>query len=671
MNRLFVLAGTMLVVLLTVTRAQAQNDQYYQIYSKIEQADSLNSAGELHDALSEYKAAQSALEHFKEIYPGWNTNVVSYRLHYIAAKVAALSKKVPVQSGAASKRAHAPHVAPAKSFQPSATNTLKEQLNVLQRQVQRLRADNADLESKLKEALSAQPAAVDPRELAKARAEIRTLAKKNGLLEVSLSQQKQKSPEANESQNLAPLKQALAQAQQQAAAATQQAKTLAGERQALLQKLKARHPSSLGTSNLSSSPSALAQVNRKLTEQTQRIVRLAREKSSLQARVKTLESAATAAQALRAENAVLKQRLGKTNSAPGSSESAELAQQLADTRAKVAQLESDRTTWRLQKRVLEHRIQILSESTNAAPSATDSANGSQVKQLERTQAELRQKLAAAENELNTHPDQTEAASIRNLRKQLETLRVRLAVFEAQKVPYTKAELALLKAPHPALATAHSEPNRSSLTKIPAGASALAAEAQREFAAKHFAQAEAKYETILKQHPNNVYTLANLAAIELQRGRLGQAEDHVKKALSLAPDDAFSLLIQGQIEFRRKQYDQALRVLSRAAHLDPKNPVVENFLGLTLSEKGLREPAETALRKAILLDPHYGAAQNNLAVIYLTQKPPLVALARWHYQKALDAGFPPNPQLEKMLKQAEQPANTQKRGTGTKTSASNQ
>jgi Tfp pilus assembly protein PilF len=59
-------------------------------------------------------------------------------------------------------------------------------------------------------------------------------------------------------------------------------------------------------------------------------------------------------------------------------------------------------------------------------------------------------------------------------------------------------------------------------------------------------------------------------------------------------------------------------------------------------------AETALRKAIQIDPNYAAAQNNLAVIYLSQKPPLVQLARWHYQKALDAGQPRNPDLEKAL-----------------------
>ena len=53
--------------------------------------------------------------------------------------------------------------------------------------------------------------------------------------------------------------------------------------------------------------------------------------------------------------------------------------------------------------------------------------------------------------------------------------------------------------------------------------------------------------------------------------------------------------------------------SRAAKLDPQDAQIQNFLGLALSEKGLRGPAETALRKAIQLDPGYANAHNNLAV----------------------------------------------------------
>jgi Tfp pilus assembly protein PilF len=65
-----------------------------------------------------------------------------------------------------------------------------------------------------------------------------------------------------------------------------------------------------------------------------------------------------------------------------------------------------------------------------------------------------------------------------------------------------------------------------------------------------------------------------------------------------------------------------------------------------------------LRKAVQLDPNYGDAHNNLAVIYVSQEPPMAELARWHYQRALEAGQPRNPDLEKMLAAKGAPVNPQ-------------
>jgi hypothetical protein len=63
---------------------------------------------------------------------------------------------------------------------------VENQLKVLQAEVERLQADNRLLGAKLKEALSVQPAAVDPRELAKAEERIRALQKENALFKTQL-----------------------------------------------------------------------------------------------------------------------------------------------------------------------------------------------------------------------------------------------------------------------------------------------------------------------------------------------------------------------------------------------------------------------------------------------------------------------------------------------------
>jgi Flp pilus assembly protein TadD len=224
----------------------------------------------------------------------------------------------------------------------------------------------------------------------------------------------------------------------------------------------------------------------------------------------------------------------------------------------------------------------------------------------------------------------------------------LEVFEARRVPYTAEELALFNKPEPQLAAKDPapKPGKKSARDLPPGSTALIAEAQKYFSTKQFDKAEQNYLKVLSRDQTNVPTLANLAVIQMQLNRVGDAEKNIKQAVAIDPEDPYSLSVLGQIKFQQEKYDEALDALSRAAKIDPQNAQVQNLLGLTLSQKGLRGPAESALRKAIQIDPGYGDAHNNLAVIYLGQQPPLVELARWHYQKARAAGNAPNPFLEK-------------------------
>ena len=235
----------------------------------------------------------------------------------------------------------------------------------------------------------------------------------------------------------------------------------------------------------------------------------------------------------------------------------------------------------------------------------------------------------------------------NASGEVKTLRARLAVLEAPAVPYTAEELALLKAPAPTLVT-NMAARKKSPSGLPGGSAALVVQAEKYFSDGDYAKAEAVYREILQRDPNNAPALANLATIEMQQNKLADAETHITAALAQTPDDAYDLLTLGNLKFHQQKYDEALDALSSAAKLAPANPQIQNYLGVTLSEKGLRPQAEAALRKAIELDPNYAAAQNNLAVIYLSEKPPSPSMARLHYQKALGLGQPRNPDLEKKL-----------------------
>ncbi|MGH7953874.1 MAG: tetratricopeptide repeat protein, partial [Limisphaerales bacterium] len=320
---------------------------------------------------------------------------------------------------------------------------------------------------------------------------------------------------------------------------------------------------------------------------------------------------------------------------------------LENARKQIASLQSQVDVRVLENQALENRLrQLQSAPATAAPVSSHSDSAAKIRELTQERDDLLAKLSAANKEIYGAKKQSAAARIGNLTDQLNVLRARLVVDEAQAVPYTPDELALFKKSAPRLADPNAE--KKSIRDLPAGSSVLVAEAQNYFVAGQYDEAKDDYLKILRHDENNGLVLANLATIEMEQGKLADAEKHIKAALTQNPNDAYNLSTLGKIQFTQGDYDDALNALSRAAKLDPRNPEIENYLGVTLGHMGLRAQAETALRKALEIDPNYAPAHNNLAVIYINQQPPLADLARWHYQKAIADGQPRNPDLEKAL-----------------------
>jgi cytochrome c-type biogenesis protein CcmH/NrfG len=240
--------------------------------------------------------------------------------------------------------------------------------------------------------------------------------------------------------------------------------------------------------------------------------------------------------------------------------------------------------------------------------------------------------------------------------ELERLRARLAVLEAAAVPYTAEELAVLKssparvavppvAANPTAAQAHSIKDLSS------NALTVIRDAEMDVRAKHYEDAEKKYTQVLEEDGNNIYVLANLGTAQFAAGHLDDCEKTVSRALALDPNDPGSLYLLGMLRYRQEKLDDALDAFSRSASLNATNAGTQNYLGCVLADKGLRSQAETALRKALQLDPNYADAHFNLALVYAAETPPSMALARFEYGKALELGHEKNASLEKMLSDA--------------------
>lgn len=169
-----------------------------------------------------------------------------------------------------------------------------------------------------------------------------------------------------------------------------------------------------------------------------------------------------------------------------------------------------------------------------------------------------------------------------------------------------------------------------------------------FAKGDLESAKRDFLKVLELVPDNPATTINLGLVEYREKNYSEAERLLKRAVRATPDSGLGWLILGVIEYDQENLDAALASLAQAAVLEPKNAMVHHYLGVTVGKKGWYSGAEDEMRKAIELQPDYAEAHFNLAVFYLQRNPPAVELARRHYQKALDLGAAPDPDVEKSL-----------------------
>jgi tetratricopeptide (TPR) repeat protein len=657
----FLAALAVLIGAATFAAAESLDETYVRIYSLIQQGDQLLEAGRAEAAVAKLSEADERLKQFKKENPAWNEKVVAFRLRYVAERLQQARKGEIPAAPAVARPAAVVRPAPASVVIPTtpapppvitnpapATTDTRLLTAPLERQIRQLEAEKASLEAKLREALSAQPAALDPREMAKAQDQIRILQKENEILKVSFAQEKERAARAADP--------------------------------AMVEQIR----------------SALADSNRKLAEQADTILALRTENSLLKtqmqdnpdiARLRTENTTLTGEnQSLKQEVGTLKQELA-TLKPQLTAAAADLAKQMADARAQLSTQQKRIDDLTLERADLERRLRAVPAPVPAAPVVQAAKPATPTPAPTPNTTELEKRVGVLETELgesrklmlnaaaqlqqlqqekstlvsqvaeyalqaamakpaapNTKPSATTPAA--QPVPAVELLRARIASLEAKPVPYTAEELALFqvaRAAKPADA-----PGRVSTSVLPSGAATLVSQAQRAFNDRRLDEAERLYQQAIKLDTRNAYMLANLAATQLEQGRFSDAEANLQRALESAPDDAFALQLLGISKFRQNQYDDALNSLSRAAQLDPSNAETQNYLGVVFGQKGLRAPAETALRKAVQISPGYASAHHNLAVVYATAQPPAVELARYHYGKARAAGHPQNTDLERVL-----------------------
>jgi tetratricopeptide (TPR) repeat protein len=169
-----------------------------------------------------------------------------------------------------------------------------------------------------------------------------------------------------------------------------------------------------------------------------------------------------------------------------------------------------------------------------------------------------------------------------------------------------------------------------------------------FKMQRYDEAADKYQSIIEKYPDSLYAWSNLGVVRFQQGKLPEALKALQQAVKLSPTDAFSYSNLGIVYYQLGQFENAISALERALALDPNNAMSHNYLGCACSQKGWQEVAEKEFTKAIELNDSFGDAHFNLALIYATEKPPSLEMARRHYKRALELGIQPDPRLEKLL-----------------------
>ena len=127
------------------------------------------------------------------------------------------------------------------------------------------------------------------------------------------------------------------------------------------------------------------------------------------------------------------------------------------------------------------------------------------------------------------------------------------------------------------------------------------------------EAVTEFAAILQYAPNDVGAIVQLGLAEKANGDLEKAQCWLERALAL--DDGSPLVHQyiGEVLYNRGLNDQALAALRRSIELSPENADAHYLIGFVLGDLGSHEEARVATKRAIQLNPSLSRAQANLSL----------------------------------------------------------
>ncbi|MDC0065303.1 tetratricopeptide repeat protein [Verrucomicrobia bacterium] len=599
--------------LLFTAQAAGPDDSFIQAYTIIAQGDKLAKLGQKNSAIKKYRQARNDLAALQSGYPSWNAGVVSFRIKYVDQKLKSLGDEASETAAPSAK----PTV-----LDPAAA---RREIAVLKRKVEQLDNEINLKDAKLKEAFSAVPSPEETKQLATLEANLSGLRQENANLKSAIDKATDQLKTANTD---------LAKAKADA----QKAQTDLAKAQAETEKTNealAQAMAEAKTANAKANDRQAKRLEKQLADKQENLEQTEKELASLTTAHKALESELKSfkkgnrEQDLEAEVGSLEKQLAKSNS------------KLEEASSSLASAENSNDS-------LGDQLKALQKGTHE-------------KEFRNYISSLEKRLAKAERK-NTNPaskrkglsgifswrksGRAEEAQVAELQNRIDTLRSRLEILEAEKIPYTDEEKKLFAEPGTGDQPANTL--QAKVATLPEGGADDFKAGQAALVEAKYGEAEQKFLHVLKLDEENPLTLGNLALAQMEQGNYEGAEASLTRALKNEDEDAFSLSLIGTLRYRQKKFDEARDYLVKAVKLNPEDANAQHFLGSALNNLGQRKAAETALRKALQIKPGHAEAHHNLAVVYATQKPPFIALAKFHYDKAVAGGHEKNADLEKIL-----------------------
>ena len=397
--------------------------------------------------------------------------------------------------------------------------------------------------------------------------------------------------------------------------------------------------------------------------------------------VKDRDAASARSLGLQAELEEAKKKSGSAEMKRLIAENERLKQELTEAQKQVATLKSDAT--RKDKEIADLRGQLTGLQGQLAELRKESGTyqtqvAELTKQLKEMQAGMETKVATTP-ELTQENEMLRAIIMRQLREQRRQQAAKdLVITELQKMENSSNDLVKqveemksarmtltpdeeklfsdpvakeLLGPNGVQATLIASAKPDDGTKpmpAPGAAETLISQANEAYMNKDFEGSSKLYQDALRTEPKNVSALIGLGMARQRDNKHAEAEVALQKALAYDPTNEPAAFTLGVTYFKQERWKDAMSYFEKSLAKRPDNASGRHYLGIIATKLSLLERAEREFKTALAIDPAYGEAHFNLAVLYVTWDPPQWDKARIEYDEAIKKGVKADASLEKLL-----------------------